>query len=329
MNKLYCLAISMIVLSGCSSINSIENPDQKEMDGLIYFMPKKDFQITVSVKDSKKSITVKTTKAYPDLSKQYVLKYRKNLVGKNTLKIGINEQGLLTSAHSATESQVTGILKNLAAGYGQISTASRSKDIRAEKKGKLCSSDGIYTFIYKTTGHYHPCGLDLTIKKVKETRKHLSHSKKEGKSYSGIYYRQNEPYYVKVHGNETYDNHRIYIEQIVFSPSDSPTHFLPISQTFFTDNDANFTFKEGIPTEYGQISDSELLALSKIPADILSSYFKAVGSMFNQVNSNNESEKMTISSSLELELVKKKYEACIEAIKEDNSQLIEQLGCRE
>ena len=142
-----------------------------------------------------------------------------------------------------------------------------------------------------------------------------------GKTTAGIYYRQNEPYLVTVKGSN------LSASTIVFSPSQSSTYFLPVSKTFFANNEAEFELEFGVPTKYKQETGSELLSLLKLPADVIGAYFAAVGQVFDNFKAADTSETAALTESLKLELAKRKYEACIQAIKDEKPARIKELGC--
>ena len=131
---------------------------------------------------------------------------------------------------------------------------------------------------------------------------------------AGIFYRQDLPYLVTVTGGAVNE------AAMVFSPSDSRTHFLPIARTFFSSNSADFELSDGVPKRYKQASDGEGIALFKLPADVLSAYFSAVGSLFDAFKVRDTKQAEMLGESLKLELAKKKYDACLEALqaKDDN-----------
>ena len=326
LKKAVVIVLAAIAFAACSSIKSIESPGQgtKSVDGLTYFMPKKDLLVTIKIEGDKiTKVTLGTTPSYPDLSKQYVLRYQKNLVGKNTLDVGINEAGLLTSAKSTTVSQVTDVFKALAA------TAGLSKPFAVVPSEKLMACGvGDHSFVYdfrefscgvtKT-----PCGIKIEAKKHTEPFSVVSHPTEENEEFSGVFYRQNIPYLVAASGNG------INVQSIVFSPSESAIHFLPVSKTFASNNEADFGFTEGIPTKYKQDTEGELVALLKLPADIIGAYFAAIGMVFDSFKTKDTSEAAALAESLKLELAKKKYDACISAINAGDNELVNALGCKE
>ena len=318
-----------LTMAACSSINSVEVPKDVSgrANGLTYYMPNKDFLVVITVKDQKVTqASLGTTAAYPDLSQQYVLRYRENAFGKNSLSVGLSESGLLTSTKSTSISNVTDVFKNLAGTLGQV--AGFRKGIVAFPEN-TCTTDGNHTFVYRKPGDFTACGLAITIKPRSSSNDRIqaisgsteNNRNQPGTEDSGIYYRQNIPYLMTVQGGG------LDLAAIVFSPSASPTHFLPISRTFFSNNEADFGFVDGVPTKYAQETDGEALALLKLPADVIASYFSAIGSVFDSFKANDQKASAALIESLKLELAKQKYNACISAIKEGNDQMINELGC--
>lgn len=308
LKRLIIIAV-LIGLSGCSSVLSVENPSKGASHGLGYFMPKKDFLVTVIVaspplmpsvptgsytasstspdaissgsseasmsprssKPSVKTVFLGTTTAYPDLSKNYVLKHGTNAFGRSALNIRINEKGLLVSAQSEMKSGISDIVSNnktpkSKGGLNHQVTTSNDKS---------CSTEGAHTFIYKSTGTYDACGITITITKYGDNATINAHGIKENEAVSGIFYRQNQPYLMTAVGKG------IESANIVLSPSESKVRFLPIARTFFADNKTDFRFRDGVPSKYQQGTDGEIVALFKLPADIIAAYARAAGKVFD------------------------------------------------
>jgi len=182
--------------------------------------------------------------------------------------------------------------------------------------------DGTHSFVYKTPGSHQACGMNIKISQQEKLVNISSHFKESEEEHSGIFYRQNIPYLVTAVGNE------FNVASVVFSPSESETHFLPVSKTFFSNNKADFAFVNGIPTKYDQETEGEAIALFKLPADVLGAYFTAIGSVFDSFKANDEKEASALTESLKLELAKKKYDACVSAIKAGDETLIKELSCK-
>lgn len=318
MRDLHLPIILAVTLSGCTSVASIPSPASSNTDGLIYYMPRIDFVVTiVKTKDQTTQVTVAPTNAYPDLSTQYVLNHRGNLLGANALNVGVDVNGLLKLSKSSVTSGVNEALTSLGQSLGII----HGLRLAPSKSATDVCGIGAHIFIYDYTNwkDQKPCGLNIQIKKLIETRT-SQHNKVANKSYSGIFYRQAEPYLVTVTGE-------INTAAIVLSPNESPAHFLPVSRTLFSKNEADFTFTNGMPTQYNQTTEGEIVALFKIPASVVAAYFSAIGTIFDSFKSRDAKEAETLTASIKLELAKKKYEACLTAIVAKDDAALAKLEC--
>jgi hypothetical protein len=340
------LVVFCAALAGCASIRSVKSPSTGT-EGLYYYMPNRDFIVTVSSKDGKATkVVFVESPSYPDMSVSYLLQYSTNAINKNTMNIGINEKGLLTSAKTDLVSGVPDALKALASAAGTIKVLGGT----SERDQKPCS-DGDHVFIVVVkSADESLCDVKVSIQKILSTVSNVgfpSSGSAGGQTTpstpsgatpppapnpmlpehqslparAGVYYRQNEPYLIKAVGGG------IDTAAILFSPTLSSTHFLPVSETFFASNHADLAFSDGVPTKYSLDVDGEVVALFKLPADVLAAYFAAMGSVFDSFKTRDEKEAAAIDASLKLELAKKKYEACIAAIKAKDEAAIAKLGC--
>lgn len=321
------LFLSLLASAGllaCASIETSEAPPSAAVTGLSYYMPSKDFVVTLTLKAQKpEKASITTTAAYPDRSRQFVLQYGRNWLGKNTLDIGVSPAGLLSTASSSTQSGVSDAFR----GLGGLLGSAKGLGMNALQAGAVCSSDGEYTFVFKAPGVYKPCGEAVTVSISAASEPagpwplQAQAQPMPDTGLAGIYYRQELPYLVTVTGGA------VNTAAMVFSPSASRTHFLPITRTFFSSNSADFELSDGVPKRYKQASDGEGLALLKLPADVLAAYFSAVGSLFESFKSNDSKQAQVLSESLKLEFAKKKYDACIEALRAKDDERIKALAC--
>lgn len=309
------------LMAGCSSINSIPAPSGAN-DGLTYFMPRKDIVVTVVKANGKLStVSLDLTPAYPDLSTAFILSFSKNLVGKNEINIGVATNGLLTSTKSTTTSGVSDVLKGLGESIGTL--AGLAAPAAAAPVDKCV--DGTHTFIVDPqkaasgTVVSAACGLSISVKKLGISSA-PQHMKAAQSSESGIFYRQAEPYLVEATGV-------LNSAAILMSPSGSNVHFLPVTKTLFSNNQADFGFTDGMPTKYDQSADGEIVALAKLPAEVIAAYFGAVGKVFDSFKANDTSKGDSLAASIKLELAKKKYDACIAAIQAKDDTALQQLEC--
>ena len=314
--------LSGILCTACSSIKSTPYPDSGSISGLTYYMPKKDFLVTV-VKSGGKitSVTLGNTSSYPDIEHPFVLNHALNLVGKNTLNIGVGTSGLLTSSKSTTTSGIPEALTNLAGAFGALHGLGAAEVVAPPAPPKdTCAADGTNTFLFKNgVKDGLACGLSINITKVGPTIAEAPQVSRSG-SDSGLYYRQAEPYFATATGS-------INASAVVFSPSLAPTRFLPVSKTLFSNNAADFEFEDGMPTKYNQDTDGELVALFKLPADVIGAYFSAVGKVFDSFKANSTNQADVLAATTKLELAKKKYDACLAAISAKDDTTIDKLQC--
>ena len=77
--KLPIPIIAGMILAACSSIQSAKEP-KPEFEGLSYYMPKKDFVATITIKAGEPpKVAFTESAAYPELTKRYVMRFGTNL----------------------------------------------------------------------------------------------------------------------------------------------------------------------------------------------------------------------------------------------------------
>ena len=311
------LLIGVIWLAGCSSIQS--TPASSGLtSGLYYYMPKQDFVVTINQDKQGDVVTLGVSTPYPDLSHAYLLQYSKNGVGKNIMKIGLQPNGLLTSVNSEVQSGVTDALKGVASVLGTISALGEAR----LKGGKCAPGDNIWVIEAKPTitdkdlcGGHRVSVIRAPLGAAAETDKVV-----QPDDSSGIYYRLARPYYVKVSGTKE-------AEAILLSPSESATRFLPVPRAFFANSVAEMTFSDGMPTMYNIDTDGELVAALKLPAEVIKAYFDAMGAVFDSFSQRDSKQAAQLQAATQLELAKQKYQACLAAIKKNDTTTITSLGC--
>lgn len=311
---------------------------------------------------SSKVTGIGVTDAYPDITESYSLHPGLNHFGKNTIDVSISEKGLLNNTKSKTESQVSEIFSNLASSAGSLSANRLLVRKVVANVADSCPKAGPYQF--KLNLKEAPSGdfewvplkdqngnivtdakgnnvsvlskkincagsiYDVNIEKlwnasVPKNGPDCS-SADNCKNVAGLFYRQPLPYFVDV---------RIAglskLSSTVYSASESPTNMLPIKRSFFADSETTFAFDDGVPTKFTEVSEGEFVSLLKLPADIISAYFSAVGSAFDGFKKADSSEAESLKASLELALLKEKVENCSQAIKDGDKEQISALKCSE
>ena len=99
----------------------------------------------------------------------------------------------------------------------------------------------------------------------------------------------------------------------VMLPNHSPVQFLPVEKSLFANNSSDVTFSYGVLKKYGQTVDGEVLALVKLPADILKAYFAAIGAMFTSRKSAATEEAAYLEALLQLTKKQASTEKCLAA----------------
>ncbi len=246
--KTFLLTATMVVafmLAGCASVKSIKNPEPHQVDGLTYYMPKKDFLLSVTVSGGEISeVDIKESPAYPDMSMRYVMKFPGNLFGDN-LSVGINANGLLSSLGYRSVSGLRKIIDKV---------IDKAIDTTEETDKEQCQ-DGEYTLLVPASNaKHHPllCGITVSVHKITSTI--TGHNKREHIEVPGVFYRQEIPYEVTVSydrvttNEETVSKGRVTLSKILFSPSESEVHFMPAPKSFLTD--IKYVFNDGVLIQY-------------------------------------------------------------------------------
>ncbi len=302
--------------------------------------------------------SIEVSDAYPDTAKSFSVHPGLNHFGKNTLDIGITNKGLLSTAKSKNESQFSDAITNLASSAGALSVESILPQAPAAAATDVCSTVGTHQLRFRFEGDFtwsKPKGssnsyetatksitcagnkFDLTLDKLwdKSARngpncKLLDVNQKPLTStgdndcadMAGLFYRQPLPYSIvaKDSGGKA-------VTTTVYSPSEAPINMLPIKRSFFADSETDFVFVDGVPTKYTEVSEGEAVSFLKIPADVISAYFSAIGSTFDALKSTDNSEIDSLKKGLELELFKLKLDACESAIDQNDQDRLESLEC--
>jgi hypothetical protein len=356
------------LLASCAAIQSVVAPTK--VDGLAYYMPMKDIAITVTPGDAAKreppKVAIAVTKAYPDRSKPYALRFGSNAFGTNTLDVVVTEQGLLSSAKSTTTSTVQDALKGLASAAGMASVFALE---RSEGETAPCvGGDHVFLFTPPLEDtSYRACELVVTIvplrgsladgvrrvaveemrfaslrSDARKENKNLLRSRdapaesvvREALEKAG----EGDPTSDTQHAGVFYRQELPYLvtvssgaghhqAAVVMSPSRSPTNFLPAKRTFFANNKAEFGFTDGVPKSYLQQTEGEGTAIFQVPAVVVGAYFEAAGKMFDNFKSTNAKEIDMLNQELKLELARRKVQACLAAIAANDPAKIAELGC--
>lgn len=121
------------------------------------------------------------------------------------------------------------------------------------------------------------CGIQFSIEKPPSAEP-CRNAKTEAGVYWGVFYRQDEPYIVRVDQGSTAQ-----FSAILLAPKASPTRYLPLDWNLFAGSTATLRFTGGMSTQYKEKIGSEALGLLSLPADVIDAYFSAVGSIVEKI----------------------------------------------
>lgn len=316
------LLLPVLLCTGCASFSSKGVHPEDAVEGLVYFLPKKDVLLTLTVGAGQLTgVTMATTAAYPDRSLAFELSHSSNGLAKNTTNFEIRN-GLLTSTSGTLTSGVSEALKNLATTSVQTGG---SRGTTGTTDTSLCGKDGNHSYrIAADAAPIDICGVHISIEKLAPPTGKPAPSGgtrlDTASSRAGIYYRQMEGLLVVAQGQG------LHSASIQYVPA-QPTYFLPAGRSFFSNNGTEMALEEGVPTKFKRDADSEVVALLKLPADVIAAYFTAIGGLFDAFKTRDNKEQGALQESLKLESVKQKYAVCLSAIKAGDDELISKLGC--
>lgn len=316
-----------LVLCGCASVQSTPLSAARRIEGVTYFMPKQDLLVTFTVKDGGKSqaVSIAVTQAYPDLGKGYLLQHVANGLSKSTSTVGVGTNGLLTTTETTIASGVTDVAKSLGELMGTAGAIARRPDLmQPMTPARASCADGthVYRMDLQTPGTLVVC--DDTVEVTRLIARADTAPTPGPAEANGLFYRQAEPYSVEVRGGG-----RVHAAGIVLSPSNAPVRYLPVRRSFAAGNKTNVAFLDGMPTSVTQEIDGEFVAIVKLPAVVATSYFKAIGSLFDSFKTRDTNEAAMLAGEIKLDLARRKYEACLAAIRSGDAATQAALGCSE
>ena len=321
--KIVLVSLLVTIVSGCAALSSTELSTPNEPKGVVYYMPKRDFLVTLEIGDdgSTSKATIGQTAVYPDISRPYLLQHRILPLAKNETEITV-VNGLLTASKSTMTSSVLDAAKALAGAAG-------TRNAALSKNGEVdgpCESgiQRIQVPVPTVNWSSNFCDVTIKIEVMGQNTNLKTTSLSKGEAHSGIFYRMNLPYKISV---EREAKPSISEVNMLMSPSESPILFIPISRGFFANAKADVAFESGVLSSYKQTTESEVVGAAKLPAEIATAYFAAIGAVFTSFKSNDNLEIDKINANIKLQIALKKSEACIEAIEAGKDDIVQSLEC--
>jgi hypothetical protein len=329
MLRAFCFGALCLFLGSCTSIASKVDSDKTVNDGLVYFMPRRPIQITVTVDDKgNQTPKVETANTISDPSQRFVLDYSEDFFGKNHMNVTVNSLGLLSSTLTETTSGWPTIAKNLGTLTGQVTAlaaAAAEQGVTPGVSVPQCDNGKSYTLLLfpedaiakgsQTSAEFPLCGFNVVLKRLAPILTHNTSRIEDKEFQSGVFYKFDLPYIVTISQAGLAQGVKPAATSfIALSPDESPIAFAPVTRTVFSDNKVTLTFSDGILTADEQSSDGEVVALSELPADFISAYMSAIGSIFSSLSTNATDQKNLISAQQSLAVTQVKLQACQQAI---------------
>lgn len=338
MLRFLLLSTCALAVGACSNVSSNRiAADSAGHEGVVYYMPKRDFIVTIDVESAKdgggpdviKTIALDVTDAYPDVDHAFVLKHRNSAVNTHTSHYRVTASGLLDGASSSDVKSNFGAAADALGGlYGSI----RPMDVQIDDAGAkpVCKAGKhVFTGDLDTIQRLSPCGLKLVISPLggdATSNTTVATNNAKIQSAEGIYYRQALPY--RMHLNGTFGQQHVSMARIVFNPTGAPIQVLEVGSGLFADSHSAWSFSSGSPQESKVVTNGEVVGLLVLPAKVIGAYFKAIGEVFSAFSTTDSAEAQALAAKTTLELAKLKSEACIKAIEAKDEDLIKDLECK-
>jgi hypothetical protein len=269
-------------------------------------------------------IKIGVSPSYADESVAYVARFSRNFIGKNDLTIEVSDRGLLTSSKTVTTSQLSDILTSLAGSAGSVRAILSSEE---PEQPEQCPEKVSFVFRVDMTramaGYNIPvpgsktCNVFVVVRPPNLNVASNARTRHPEMRHSGYFYKQNLPYEVTVKFQHWEAMDRVML------PNDSPVQFVPLDRGLFASNTSELTFSDGVLKKYSQSMDGEILALAKLPADVLKAYFTAIGSMFTTRKTSATEQSAYLDEMLKLKAKQAATDRCLAAYRADDAALIQ------
>jgi hypothetical protein len=317
------------VLGGCAAIETKVPAAGGPVRGLAYHLPMRYLHLTLT-RDATGTTNATWSEGalMPDLSKIYTLEYQRHLFGKAEITLKVGASGLLGTA----DTKVSDSAGELVKAFPSFALAAEARLLGADPP-KACGT-GTFTFLYDPVQRRADepiCGDVWAWVDPLQPNKgpNVGDADQDVPPFGqfGIYYRQLRPYLATATVSSADGKVRQRESKILMAPNESPVMVLPYARTLFAANDGQLKLQDGMPEEYTQSTESEFIALLKLPAAVLSAYFKAAGDVFSAFATNAQAEQSLARQKLELALQAFKIEQCSQALKNKDKPALEALGC--
>jgi hypothetical protein len=335
MFKSIAMLYAALTLSACASVSSKHlagGAQTKSDSGLVYRLPKRGINITVTFETDKPPVVaIQEGTSFGDPNAVYVADVHRNPVGKVASSITVSTNGLLTSTTAKYSNQIDALFdawKGTKTPGGQ-GTRQPVTDKENEKARQTCPKTGTVHFtVYLQTSDGDlqsnaispdsrkelpiaqgcPDMLKLLVSRAFVQTKPSNWAPPGHSPANGYFYRLNMPYVVSATIND------ITTQYIALLPDESDAYFVKLPSALFADTDNTTTFVDGVLTVHSETTDSELISLLKIPADLIRSYASAIGSVFDSFRKRDLAESRLDAQDALNQYNRLQFAACLKAI---------------
>jgi hypothetical protein len=301
---------SIFSLAGCAGFVSTPVVDNSQpvpaADGIYYYMPTAPIVVQVTVDDKgNKTPSIPAFAAVPDRSKPYLLTVPDNYIGENHATLSVGPTGLLQSAATAETSGADMLVKTVASDLGAISALAGHGPALAPVAPPTCQNSTTHTLLIdlkKMPATGNICQLNVNVERLggKFPLTDSSRASDYGLQQAGIFYKMEIPYMITVTAPGASSGQSF----IAYSPNEAPVQFMPLKRSFFANNTTTFTLQDGILTKSESDLGGELTGAVALPADAISAYMTAFGSVFTAFKNNSNGESAAALANAQWQLCK-------------------------
>ncbi|MES1949754.1 hypothetical protein S4A8_02813 [Salinisphaera sp. S4-8] len=352
---------ALVALCGCASIQSehLNKSPSDSAEGLVYYMPKRDFiiQQTIGQPGTPISFEITPSPAYPDRNRAFGLHRRQNFIANNNDTLSVSQLGLLETIDSKSDPQIEATLDKLAPAAIPKDLNTINIDSGSTGGDEIECEEGVHTFRLEVRKTHPLCNgyqaearvIDSPKSGGSDTNNDPGDSESEDSPRSGgsdtnnnpddsksddsglsstyksgkhnvIFYRQEQAVEVTITNSST--KQKTVKTQIHYSPSGAPIRALEVAKGFFADTNNNFGFKDGLLISANYKKDSELATLLTAPAKLIGAYTGALSQILSGLRNPARDRVAVMQEETQRNLLRAKIERCRAAL--EKNQPLEQ-----
>lgn len=251
---------------------------------------------------------VESLPAQADVNHRYVAHLSHNGTRDDDMTLEVNGDGLLTSAKLTAADKTGDILVQLA-GAASAESQSGLVDYSSKLEGDACLAPKVLVFdpaadysgqatgmlkaVERINGQLSEYGISLSHDAIPQRPQQIA------PRWGAIYYRAPMPVLVSVR-----QDGRLVSSSVVNVPQLGPTAYLPMKANGFVTTTDEITFADGSVTKWASKRPSEVLAVVKVPVEIMKAVISVPTEIF-QLKVNHDTQASTLRQN-EINLLKEK-----------------------